>query len=357
MTTPKRIGRYRIERELGRGGMGVVYAGYDEELQCPVAIKVIAAVQPMKRKRRRFVREARAAARIRHPNVCHLYEISEDAQEPFIAMELLEGESLSARLTRGPLPASDAIAVAQEILSALTALHEKNTVHRDLKPSNIFLTSHGVKILDFGLAREIPSAIVASEVNTESQLTQAGAIVGTVSYMSPEQLRAQPIDARTDLFALGAVLFEMVAAQRAFAGKTHLEIFHQTLHEQPLALSGSEAIRELDGVIRRALAKRPEDRFPSAESMSEALQAVKTAEDSEEQALAHAVTRLIVLPFRQLRPDPETDFLGFAVPDAISSALSRLDSLVVRSSATSARFSGQELDLNRIALRPMSISW
>ena len=243
---------------------------------------------------------------------------------------------------------SEAVTVAEEVLSALTELHGKQMVHRDLKPSNVFLTPHGVKILDFGLAREMPRETVESEVDTESQLTQAGTVVGTPSYMAPEQLRAQAADARTDLFALGAVLFEMLTAKRAFSGRTPIEIYHQTLYEQPLALSGSAAVREADKVIRRALSKRPEDRFPSAVAMAEALQAAKTAEDAGEEARAHTITRLIVLPFRMLRPDEETEFLAFAVPDSVTTVLTGLEALVVRSSAVAARFSGEELDLKRI---------
>ncbi len=151
MGTPDWIGRYRIEGELGRGGMGIVYAGYDEQLERPVAIKTIAEAGAGDKQRKRLLREARAAARIRHPNVCHLYEIAEENDEPFIAMELLEGESLATRLTRGPLAVSEALRVGQEVLSALEALHRNAMVHRDLKPSNIFLTPHGIKILDSGV--------------------------------------------------------------------------------------------------------------------------------------------------------------------------------------------------------------
>jgi TolB-like protein len=328
--------------------MGVVYAAYDEQLERPIAIKVIAAAQADEKQRKRFVREARAAARVRHPRICHLYEISEDAEEPFIAMELLEGESLATRLGRGPLTVPEAIAVAEEVLSALAALHDQQVVHRDLKPSNVFLTAHGVKILDFGLAREMRREAEASGATTESQLTQAGVILGTPSYMAPEQLQGQRADARADLFATGAILFEMLTNTRAFPGRTLAEIYHQTLYEQPPALSGSEAARAVDRVIRRALAKRPDDRFGSANAMAAALQAARSMPDAGETPRAHAVTRLIVLPFRNLRPDEETAFLASAVPDAVASALTGLEALVVRSSAVASRFTGETPDLRRI---------
>jgi TolB-like protein/tetratricopeptide (TPR) repeat protein/predicted Ser/Thr protein kinase len=345
---PERIGRYRIDRELGRGGMGVVYAAYDEQLERPVAIKTIVEPTPDEQARKRFQREARTAARIHHPNVCHIYEIGEDGDELFIAMEFLEGESLAGRLVRGPLPIPEAVEISLEILSALDGLHGAGVVHRDLKPSNVFLTPHGVKILDFGLARAAPSDVIQSREATTSGLTQAGAIVGTPAYMAPEQIQGDLIDARTDLFAMGAVIFEMIMGCRAFAGRTPMEVYHRTLYEQPPALGGSPAAIAADRVIRRALAKRPEDRYAKASEMADALRGLREIEVSGV-TRAHAITRLIVLPFRVLRPDPDTDFLAVSIPDAVTGALTGLESLVVRSSAAAARFAAGELDFRRLA--------
>jgi TolB-like protein/predicted Ser/Thr protein kinase/tetratricopeptide (TPR) repeat protein len=345
---PERIGRYRVDRELGRGGMGVVYAAYDEQLERPVAIKTIAEHALDEQARKRFQREARTAACIRHPNVCHIYEIGEDGDELFIAMEFLEGESLAERLARGSLPIREAVEISLAILSALDELHGAGVVHRDLKPSNFFLTPHGVRILDFGLARAAPSGVVHSQEATTSGLTQAGAIVGTMAYMAPEQIQGELVDARTDLFAMGAVIFEMIMGSRAFPGRTPMEVYHRTLYEQPPALGGSPAAIAADRVIRRALAKRPEDRYARACEMAEALRALREIEDTGV-TRAHAITRLIVLPFRVLRPDPDTDFLAVSLPDAITGALTGLESLVVRSSAAAARFAGDELDFRRLA--------
>ena len=178
MALPECFGRYRVERELGRGGMGVVYAAYDDQLKRPVAIKTIKGAANDERSRKRLWREARAGARIRHPNVCHFYEIAEDNGELFIAMELFEGESLAQRLARGTLPVSEVVETCLEILSALEVLHKEGLVHRDLKPSNIFLTPHGAKILDFGLVHT--SSDVVHSQTTESLLTQVGALVGTL---------------------------------------------------------------------------------------------------------------------------------------------------------------------------------
>ena len=343
----ERVGRYRVDRELGRGGMGVVYAAYDDQLERPVAIKMLAQTATDAQARKRLWREARAGARIRHPNVCHLYEIAEDNSELFIVMELLEGESLAQRLVRGPLPVAKAVEISIETLSALEVLHREGLVHRDLKPSNIFLTPHGAKILDFGLVQAARSDLLLSQT-TESRLTQPGAIMGTPPYMAPEQFRGEPVDARTDLFAMGAVIFEMLTGARAFPGNTPMEVYHKTMYEQPPALGGSPAAALVDRIVRRALAKTSGDRFSNAAQMAEALRAARQVEDTGE-TRAHAIGRLIVLPFRVLKPDPEIDFLALSVPDAITNALTGLESLVVRSSAAAVRFATDVLDLERIA--------
>ncbi|MGD8896902.1 MAG: serine/threonine-protein kinase, partial [Acidobacteriota bacterium] len=342
---PTRIGRYRILGEVGRGGMGVVYEASDEQLGRTLAVKTLAGLTD-DTARKRFWREARAAASVNHPNICPLYEVGEEAGLPFIAMELLVGEPLSERVGREPLPFREAVDVTLPILDALTALHERGLVHRDLKPSNIFLTAHGVKLVDFGLARPTIAEGLDTVV-TESQLTGTGVIVGTPRYMAPEQITGDAVDTRADLFALGAILFEMVAGRPAFGGRTAVEILHATLYEQPPALTGSPAIAALDRVIRKALEKAPADRYPTARAMNDELRAVLRTSGTEAAAIARTLTRLVVLPFRPLRPDPETDFLGFGLSDAVSTSLSTLGSLVVRSSAAAARFASDSPDLQR----------
>jgi len=342
---PARIGHYAITRKLGEGGMGIVYAARDERLERTVALKTMSSsLADGDTARRRFWREARAAASINHPNVCQIHEIGEDAGTLFIAMELLEGESLSDRLQRGPLRVSEALPVALGALSALGALHAVGLVHRDLKPSNVFLTPHGVKLLDFGLAR--PQLDRSSDI--AAALTRTGVLMGTPNYMAPEQAVGEAVDARTDLFALGAILFEMLAGRPAFGGRSIVDILHATVHEQPPALTGSPAIAAVDRLIRRALAKRPEERFASAEEFRDELQELRT-DGVDTRAMARALTRVVVLPFRVLRPDPETDFLAFSLPDAIATSLSGVGSLVVRSSASAARFAGDAPDLKTLA--------
>ncbi len=325
--------------------MGVVYAARDERLERAVALKMMSSLPNDPTARTRFWREARAAASVNHPNICQIYEIGEEDGELFIAMELLDGEPLAERLRRGSLGASEVVRVGLEMLAALSALHARGIVHRDLKPSNIFLTPHGVKLLDFGLAR--PE--LEGSLQTATALTGTGVVVGTPRYMAPEQVTGAAVDARSDLFAAGAVLFEMLAGRPAFGGGNVVDILHATLHEQPPALTGSPAVAAVDRLIRRAVAKRPADRPESAAAMAEELRAVRVVDGSETVAMARALTRIVVLPFRPLRPDSESDFLAFSLPDAISMSLSGIDSLIVRSSSTAARFAGEAPDLKAVA--------
>jgi serine/threonine protein kinase len=345
----ERFGKYRVVRKLGEGGMGLVYAAHDEQLDRPVALKVIRGDESDERARKRLWREARAAAAVTHPGVCQIHEIGEEDGTLFIAMQLLDGETVAQRLERGPLPIGEAVPIGLAALDALDDLHNHGIVHRDLKPSNIFLTRQGVKLLDFGLARSLPSDATVENDDTESRLTQAGALVGTPRYMAPEQFQGCPADARTDLFAMGAILFEMLAGRPAFAGRTIAAIYHATLYEEPPPLAGPPAVTSVDRVIRRALAKRPESRLPTAAAMARELREAFVADHAGGLARAIAMTRLIVLPFRILRSDPEFDFLAFSLPDAITASLSSLDALVVRSSLAAARFAGESPDLKKIA--------
>ena len=245
--------------------MGIVYEAIDERLQRPVAIKaILPASDPLMRDR--LLREARTAAAVSHPHICQLFEIGEHEGEPFLAMELLDGQSLADRLADGPLPPAEAIATAIAVLSALDALHRRWIVHRDLKPSNVFLSTHGVKLLDFGLARPVDADLLDTTV-----LTLPGMLLGTPRYMSPEQARGLDVDARTDLFAIGALLFEMLSGRPAFNGPSAIEALHAVLHDQPPALVGSLAVIDTDRVIQRALMKDPPERYQSAEEMAQAL--------------------------------------------------------------------------------------
>src|SRR6185503_15148920 len=344
---PDRIGRYKIDRKIGEGGMGVVYAARDERLDRPVALKTIRG-ETDDTSRKRLWREARAAAGVSHPNICQLYEVEETDGGLVLAMELLTGEPLGARVTRGPLSPADTSTIALQVLDALDALHARGVIHRDLKPSNLFLTPHGVKLLDFGLARPIAGGLGA---DSATRLTEVGAIVGTPNYMAPEQVRGEPLDARTDLFALAALLFEMLSGRAAFDGATMIDVLHAVLHEQPPALSGGATVAGLDRVIHKALQKQAADRYDSATAMAAAIREAIADRDSRELSAvaARTMTRFIALPFRVLRPDPETDFLSFSLPDAITMSLTGIPNLLVRSSAAASRFDPQAPDLRKLA--------
>ncbi|HEX5032163.1 MAG TPA: protein kinase [Candidatus Eisenbacteria bacterium] len=344
---PTSIGKYAITGELGRGGMGIVYAARDRDLDRLVALKFISAAAGTSGddSRARFLREARAAASVNHPNIAQIYEIGEHRGEPFLAMELLEGESLADRLNDGPLTVKDTIPIGLGILDALSALHARGVIHRDLKPSNVFLTKHGVKLLDFGLARPIPQVDRTHVTN----LTQTGMLVGTPRYIAPEQVTGEAIDERCDLFATGAILFEMLAGRPAFTGNNLIEILHATIHDQPPALTGSPAVAAVDRVIRHALSKRPKDRPQTADAMAEELRGVRAAAHDETPRLARTLMRIVVLPFRILRPDPETDFLAFSLPDAIATSLTEFHSLIVRSTSTASKFASDAPDLKALA--------
>jgi eukaryotic-like serine/threonine-protein kinase len=339
---PDRLGRYRTLRKLGEGGMGIVYAAHDDELDRPVAIKTLRGSGEGPDAASRLRREARAAASISHPNICQVFEIGEHGSQIFIAMELLEGESLAARLARGAVPLGEAVGIALVVLSALEPLHQRGLVHRDLKPSNIFLTPHGVKLLDFGLARQGIRAETGS-------VTETGLVVGSPGYMAPEQIAAGDVDARADLFAVGIILYEMLVGTSPFRRATAVETLTAALNEPPPALGGSPAVAAADRVIRRALAKRPQDRFESAAAMAAALRPLLAGVDSGGTPRPQAMTRLVVLPFRMLRPDPEVDFLAFSLADAIASTLSGLGSLIVRSSATAASLASAGGDVRQVA--------
>src|SRR5262245_8986120 len=345
MTETQSVGRYRILGRLGEGGMGVVYEAFDDRLDRTVALKLMREAVDGPVGVERFWREARAAAPLNHPHICQIHELGEERGRPFIVMERLTGETLAERLRRGPLPARDTVQLALGLLSALQALHERSLVHRDLKPSNVFLATHGVKLLDFGVAHGVDPVPAA----TQTRLTAPGLIVGTTHYMAPEQITGEPIDGRADLFAAGAILFECLTGHIAFSGEQPMAVMQKVLNEQPPALVGSALITSLDRVIHRALAKRPSARYQTAEAMLADVRQATLLDDSGEAPRVTTITRLVVLPFRMLRPDPDVDFLAFSLPDAITASLSAYDSLSVRSPLAAAGMRLDALDLRAVA--------
>jgi eukaryotic-like serine/threonine-protein kinase len=267
------IGRYRVEAEIGRGGMGVVYRAIDPELERPVAVKLIrlppdSSLELREELEKRFRREAKAAARIRHPGVVVIHDVGTTATGLFLVMELVDGESLASRLERGHFPPRDsALELAARAAEALAAAHQAGVVHRDVKPANILLSRDGrVMLTDFGVARSLDEV---------SELTRTGMVVGSPAYMAPEQLQGAAVDGRADLFSLGVVLYELLLRKRPFPAQSITTLLYQILHEDPLADPALH--RELDpplsSVLRRLLAKQPAERFADAGEAALALRA------------------------------------------------------------------------------------
>jgi non-specific serine/threonine protein kinase len=337
LPAPLQLGRYRLQEALGQGGMGVVYAALDGDLGRRVAIKMLRPNSLDPNARDRLWREARAAASLNHPNITQIYEIGEHEGQPYLVLELLEGESLSTRMERGTLPVADAISIALAVLNALDALHGRGLVHRDIKPSNIFLTPHGPKLLDFGLTRATTD-LLQPDGSSPANLTVSGFIVGTPRYMAPEQLLGEEPDARTDLFALGGIVYEMLAGKPAFPGAVPFEVFQAVMNRQPPPLAGSEAIGGVNRIVLKALAKSRTERYASASEMADDLRMVLRAPDAGAATVARPVTRLIVLPFRLLRPDSEVEFLSLGLAEAITTSLASMPSLQLRSTLSAARY-------------------
>src|SRR5271163_778102 len=279
-----KLGPYEIIAPIGAGGMGEVYRARDTRLGREVALKVLPESFSRDADRlRRFEQEARAVAALNHPNILAIHDIGEESGSPFIVSELLEGNSLRAELDQGPLPARKASDYAAQIAQGLAAAHDKNIVHRDLKPENIFLTKEGrVKILDFGLAKLAPAHGAKGDsshsdgLTLTSSPTEAGVVMGTAGYMAPEQVRGSAVDSRTDIFAFGAVLYEMVSGQRAFRRDTAAETMTAILKEDPPELSdlAHPVSPGLERIVRRCLEKQPEQRFQSAKDLAFALEAL-----------------------------------------------------------------------------------
>jgi tetratricopeptide (TPR) repeat protein len=272
-----RIGHYQLERRIGAGGMGEVYLATDANLNRRVAIKFLAApADPQAR--RRLLREARAIAALDHPGICSVYEVGSDPDGgDFIVMQYVEGETLAARLVRGRMPAHEALGIAGHIAAALIAAHKRGLVHRDLKPQNIIITATGApKLLDFGLATLVANTEAAANAMTTSQVTGDDDVVGTPAYMAPEQVRNEPADFRSDLFALGCVLYECLTGRRAFSGATTGELFGQILHVDPPLPSAvvSSLDPAYDAICARLLHKAPGERFQSAEEVVGAIRAL-----------------------------------------------------------------------------------
>src|SRR5579863_2257713 len=275
----KTVGPYQILSAIGAGGMGEVYKARDTRLDRTVAIKVLSPhLADRADLRERFEREARTIAGLNHPHICTLYDIGQQDGVDYLVMEYLEGETLAQRLLKGPLPLEQVLQNAIEIADALDKAHRKGVTHRDLKPGNIMLTKTGTRLLDFGLAKlklqVTPATVPLSELPTASDpLTAQGTIVGTLQYMAPEQLEVKEVDARTDIFAFGTVVYEMATGKKAFEGKSQASVISAIMSSDPPPMSSLQPMTPaaLDRVVKRCLAKEPDDRWQTARDLHQEL--------------------------------------------------------------------------------------
>ena len=348
-----RLAQYEITGHVGLGGMGDVWKARDTNLGREVAIKTL----PTKFARNtdyvtRFRREARAASALNHPNICVVHDLGEHEGQLFIVMELLRGETLRRRLERSPLSIDEALDLGMQLADGLDAAHSAGILHRDIKPANIFLTDRGAaKLLDFGIARVEDAT---SDAVTTVSVTMAGAVMGTVSYMSPEQARGKKLDARSDLFSLGVVFYEMLIGRSAFAGATTAVIFDQLFNKvvDSLTRLNPRIPKELDMVVQGLLEKDRDQRASSAHDLRSSLSRIRrnagsnlpTQPDNEEKSI-------VVLPFENLSPEPANEYFSDGLTDEIITDLSEIQSLRVISRSSSMHLKGSSLDLKTIAAR------
>jgi eukaryotic-like serine/threonine-protein kinase len=322
-----KLGPYQIVAPIGAGGMGEVYRAKDPRLNRDVAIKVSASQFS-----ERFEREAKTIAALNHPHICQIYDIGPN----YLVMEFIEGTPL-----QGPLPQDRALRYAVQICDALDAAHKKSITHRDLKPANILVTANGVKLLDFGLAKMgSASASPASDEATQAaDLTEVGTVLGTASYMSPEQAKGEPTDARSDIFSFGVVLYEMLSGRRAFSKNSAVETMAAIVRDEPAPL---DAPSSLSAIVTRCLRKSPTSRFQTVNEVRAALEQSSATSPAKTPSIA-------VLPFANMSADKENEYFSDGLAEEILNLLAKIPGLKVIARTSAFAFKGKEQDIRKIA--------
>jgi serine/threonine protein kinase len=324
-----KLGPYEILEPISAGGMGEVWKARDTRLGRIVAIKKV-----KEQHGERFKQEARSIAALNHPNICQIHDIGDD----YLVLEYVEGKPLSS-----PIPEKEAVRLAIQIATALEAAHRKGIIHRDLKPGNILVTDEGsVKLLDFGLAKLYEQS--AGESTAEFPATQAGTVLGTVAYMSPEQAQGQPADARSDIFSFGLVLYEMLSGRRAFSGDTPLVIGSALMKEEPPPLKASPL---LEKIVSRCLAKQPSARYQSISEVKKALEQILA--EKAAQPATEPQPSIAVLPFVNMSGDKEQEYFSDGLAEEIINALTQIPDLKVTSRTSAFAFRGKQQDITKIA--------
>jgi serine/threonine protein kinase len=324
------LGPYQVVAKLGEGGMGEVYRARDTRLERDVAIKVLGADFAKDEDRvRRFRIEAQATGALHHPNILSVFDVGTHEDAPYLVTELLEGETLRARMDAGRLPLSKALDLARQVASGLAAAHAKGITHRDIKPENLFVTTDGhLKILDFGLAKASPLAPGATAGPSDSSTvlaphqTEAGVVLGTVGYMSPEQVRGDTADPRSDIFSFGIVLYELLSGDRPFKGDSAVQTMNAILTEDPpeIVTTGKPLPPALERVVRHCLEKKPDERFQSARDLAFALDALSTGSGT---STSTSTVAAVAAP-RQRRRWLPLALIGLGVLTALALALAAM---------------------------------